>query len=48
MGIEEGELLAATFSGRIFALRQRRYIVVLPSSTVIPQDAITTRRAKLE
>ncbi|KAM3968272.1 BBSome complex member BBS7 [Aphomia sociella] len=43
---DDNELLAATFSGRIFALRSQRLIPGVVNLTNIPQDA--SRRAKLE
>lgn len=47
IGSEEPELLATTFSGRIFALRSRRHVSgALPSN--IPLEALTARRSKLE
>jgi hypothetical protein len=47
VGSEDNELLASTFSGRIFALRSRRHV---PGASLgnIPQDALTLRRSKLE
>ncbi|KAL4708769.1 hypothetical protein ACJJTC_011733 [Scirpophaga incertulas] len=47
VGSEESELLASTFSGRIFALRSRRQVSGVLLSN-IPQDALTLRRSKLE
>lgn len=41
---EESELLVATFSGRIFALRASHLV----SGVKVPQDILAARRAKLE
>ncbi|XP_064291979.1 Bardet-Biedl syndrome 7 protein-like isoform X2 [Plodia interpunctella] len=48
VGSEESELLAATFSGRIFALRSQRLISGMSNLANIPAEALTARRAKLE
>lgn len=48
MGTEECELVATTFSGRIFALRSRRLVSGAIALTNIPQDAFAARRTKLE
>ncbi|XP_048481162.1 Bardet-Biedl syndrome 7 protein homolog [Plutella xylostella] len=48
VGTEEGELVAATFSGRIFALRSSRLITGANSLSNISQDALASRRSKLE
>ncbi|XP_060800822.1 Bardet-Biedl syndrome 7 protein-like [Amyelois transitella] len=48
VGTEESELLAATFSGRIFALRSQRLMSGLSNLANISADALTARRSKLE
>ncbi|XP_049865445.1 Bardet-Biedl syndrome 7 protein homolog [Pectinophora gossypiella] len=48
VGTEENELIAATFSGRIFALRSRRLIAGAGVLANIPHDALAARRSKLE
>lgn len=47
IGTEEPELLVASFSGRIFALRSGHQSSAAVLSK-LPQDALTARRAKLE
>ncbi|KAL0839587.1 hypothetical protein ABMA28_016276 [Loxostege sticticalis] len=47
IGSDEHELLATTFSGRIFALRSRRQVSGSSLSN-LPLDALTARRSKLE
>ncbi|KOB72577.1 Uncharacterized protein OBRU01_12039 [Operophtera brumata] len=47
IGTEEQELLVASFSGRIFALRSGHQSSSAALSK-LPQDALTARRAKLE
>lgn len=44
VGTDESELIVATFSGRIFALRSSHLV----SGTKIPHDILAARRAKLE
>ncbi|KAJ8727006.1 hypothetical protein PYW08_015403 [Mythimna loreyi] len=44
VGTEESELLVATFSGRIFALRSSHLV----TGAKVPHDILTARRAKLE
>ncbi|XP_075972909.1 BBSome complex member BBS7-like isoform X2 [Anticarsia gemmatalis] len=44
VGTEDSELLVATFSGRIFALRSSHLV----SGAKIPHDILAARRAKLE
>ncbi|XP_052751732.1 Bardet-Biedl syndrome 7 protein homolog isoform X2 [Galleria mellonella] len=48
VGTDDHELLAATFSGRIFGLRSQRLVPGVANLTNIPQDALASRRAKLE
>ncbi|XP_052738247.1 Bardet-Biedl syndrome 7 protein homolog [Bicyclus anynana] len=49
IGTEEPELLATTFSGRIFGLRSRRLVSGnVPTSNTKTVDAFVTRRSKLE
>ncbi|XP_059060218.1 Bardet-Biedl syndrome 7 protein homolog [Achroia grisella] len=48
VGSEDHELLAATFSGRIFGLRTQRLVIGVANINNISQDALTSRRAKLE
>lgn len=47
IGTEEQELLVASFSGRIFALRSG-YQSSATALSKLPQDALAARRAKLE
>lgn len=44
MGTEESELLVATFSGRIFALRSSHLV----TGAKVPPDILAARRGKLE
>ncbi|KAJ8725033.1 hypothetical protein PYW07_015991 [Mythimna separata] len=44
VGTEESELLVATFSGRVFALRSSHLV----TGAKVPQDILTARRGKLE
>ncbi|KAI5636698.1 bardet-Biedl syndrome 7 protein [Phthorimaea operculella] len=48
VGTEENELIAATFSGRVFALRSRRFTTAAAALSNIPHDALAARRTKLE
>ncbi|KAJ2950527.1 hypothetical protein O0L34_g8770 [Tuta absoluta] len=48
VGTEENELIAATFSGRVFALRSRRFTSAAAALSNIPHDALAARRTKLE
>ncbi|RVE45979.1 hypothetical protein evm_009382 [Chilo suppressalis] len=48
IGSEDNELLASTFSGRIFALRSRRHASGSLAMANIPQEAFASRRSKLE
>ncbi|KAJ0179355.1 hypothetical protein K1T71_005067 [Dendrolimus kikuchii] len=47
-GNEEGELIAATFSGRVFALRHSRMISGVANIIRASNDNLAARRAKLE
>ncbi|GBP63206.1 Bardet-Biedl syndrome 7 protein [Eumeta japonica] len=51
VGTEEGELLVATFSGRVFTLRSQRSMPISAGPagvTVTPPDALAARRTKLD
>ncbi|CAG4940830.1 unnamed protein product [Colias eurytheme] len=48
IGTDEPELLAATFSGRVFGLRPRRLLSSTSVLNNIPADALASRRLKLE
>ncbi|CAK1551817.1 unnamed protein product [Leptosia nina] len=48
IGSDEPEVLATTFSGRIFGLRPRRLLSTAAILSNIPAEALATRRLKLE